>query len=228
MKTKNDYSFKLPKNLIAENAANPPESAKLMIISQKTGKIVDETRFSSLPESLSDGVLFFNDSRVIRSRIPLTNAVCEKKTGEKITFSDAEIFFLEKKNENTFEALVRPGKKMRIGNKIFLGKYILKILENTDSGRMISITGGSIEDFLERYGKLPLPPYIEYKSEKEHNYQSIFAKKNGSVAAPTASLHFSENLMQKIHHEREFVTLHIGLGTFRGIDTENIFDYKIH
>ncbi len=109
-----------------------------------------------------------------------------------------------------------------------MGDYVLEIKDTSDVGRIIEIHPGNIDHFLETYGNLPLPPYIEYSREKEKDYQSIFAKKDGSVAAPTASLHFTDALMGKLPCRTKNITLHIGLGTFQTINTNDIREYKIH
>lgn len=204
-----DYSFELPENLIAETAAHPAHSAKMMVINKKTGEKIKDATFWDLPQFLQKNcVLFFNNSRVIRARIPLENKIAQRENGENFSIN-GEIFFLKNTSNQHFEALVRPGKKFKIGTKIFLGKYTLIVTKNTDSGRIFSLDGGHIFDCLEEFGNLPLPPYIEYSQEKEKDYQSIFAQKNGSVASPTASLHFSQELLQNISQEKNFVTLHI-------------------
>lgn len=223
-----DYRFDLPAELIAETAAHPAHAAKLLVVSQKNSQILSEATFWELDQFLDENsVLFFNNSKVLRARIPLRNQTLFRD-GEEKTLKDGEIFFLKNRDKNHFEALVRPGKKFRIGTKIFLGNFELTVTENTDSGRILHISGGEIFELLDQFGELPLPPYIEYSSEKEADYQNIFAKKNGSVAAPTAGLHFSEALLYKLKNPREFVTLHIGLGTFKTIDTDDIRAYEIH
>lgn len=141
---------------------------------------------------------------------------------------EGEIFFLKSIDSTTFEALIRPGKKLRPGCTFSLGDYHFQILSATDSGRLIRISGGDIFSCMEAYGRLPLPPYIDYSPEKEADYQSIFAQQDGSVAAPTASLHFTEELLTRLPNECKTLTLHIGLGTFQSIQTEDIRDYTIH
>lgn len=223
-----DYQFHLPDKLIAETAAQPAPDARLIIFSKNEQKILHEGNFWDLPHFLDDSrVLFFNNSKVLRARIPLVNQeIFYENFSKKIT--NGEIFFLKNISQNRFEALVRPGKKFKIDTILTLGKFSLSVVENTDFGRIFEIAGGEISELLETFGELPLPPYIEYSKEKEKDYQSIFASKNGSVAAPTASLHFDENLLSKIQNPREFVTLHIGLGTFKTIDTDDIRNYEIH
>lgn len=138
-------------------------------------------------------------------------------------------FFLIKKSDILFEALVKPGNKFKIWTKISAYWAIFHIEEFTENGRIIRIEWDiSLTSLLKQYGELPLPPYIEYSKTKEEDYQAVFAKHDGSVAAPTASLHFTEELLEKLPHEKEYVTLHVWLGTFQWISTDDIRDYTIH
>lgn len=222
-----DYRFHLPKELIAETATHPAHNARLLVASQ-SGAIVAEATFLDLPRFLSENsVLFFNNSRVLRARIPLKNHKIFHENIEK-NISDGEIFFLKNTEKNHFEALVRPGKKFKIGTKIPIGNTILTVTEQTETGRIFHIDNGDIYGLLEDFGELPLPPYIEYSPEKESDYQNTFAAKSGSVAAPTAGLHFTDELLENIQNEKNFITLHIGLGTFKTIDTDDIRQYNIH
>ncbi|MBX9809072.1 S-adenosylmethionine:tRNA ribosyltransferase-isomerase [Candidatus Gracilibacteria bacterium] len=223
-----DYRYTLPEELIAQEAVRPHHDARMIVIDKIKGEIKDESSFWNIDEYLgTDRVLFFNDSRVLASRVQLNN-IEYTNGGNTGIIQDGEIFYLETKNQNTFGALVRPGNKFKIGAIFHIGEYSIEVLEMTDSGRLLGITGGSIESFLETHGALPLPPYIEYNKEKEKDYQTSFAKNNGSVAAPTASLHFTSELMEKIKNPKEYLTLHVGLGTFQGIKTTDVRDYAIH
>lgn len=135
-----DYRFDLPKHLIAETAASPAHNAKLMVISRQTGTKIADTTFSDLPNFLNENrVLFFNNSRVLRARLPLKNQKIFAENGEK-NIADGEIFFLKNISENTFEALVRPGKKLQIGANFTIGKYHFSITNRSDSGRIIQIS----------------------------------------------------------------------------------------
>jgi S-adenosylmethionine:tRNA ribosyltransferase-isomerase len=131
-------------------------------------------------------------------------------------------------SDTTFEALVRPGKKWKTGTHIHIGDLHIECTEHTHTGRVFVVHTGSIYNTLDTHGELPLPPYIEYSAEKEKDYQTVFAHTPGSVAAPTASLHFTQELLDALPHTQRFVTLHVGLGTFRGIDTTDVRDYDIH
>lgn len=200
-----------------------------MIVEKESGDILSEDIFWNLDTYINEeSVIFFNNSKVLPSRIPLENTTSVRITGKTHTIENGEIFFLKKRTENTFEALVRPGKKFGVGTEIYIGKYALTVIESIPEWRVFSITWGTIIDFLTEYGKLPLPPYIEYSQEKEEAYQTVFAQKYGSVAAPTASLHFTKELLEKLGNTKEYITLHVWLGTFKWIDTNDIREYQIH
>jgi S-adenosylmethionine:tRNA ribosyltransferase-isomerase len=225
-----DYTYTLPPSLIAQEAIHPHHDARLLIVGRESGTIEDESTFWHLDRYIPhDRVLFFNNSRVIPARIRLRNTKIEKINGEKGMIKDGEILFLAKRDETTFEALIRPWKKFDIGTKIWFSKWrYLIVKEKTEEGRLLEAHGDSIEAIMREYGELPLPPYIEYTKEKEDDYQTTFAEKDWSVAAPTASLHFTSELLEKLPHEKQSITLHVGLGTFEPIDTEDIRDYHIH
>lgn len=224
-----DYNYNLPEELIAQEAIHPHHDARIMVIDRDSGKITDETTFWNIDQHLDPNrVIFFNDSRVVRSRIILKNTIYIKPSGEKWVLNEGEIFYLSSISDTTIDALVRPGNKFKIGTIFKIGKYHLEVKENTESGRILHIQWGNIFDFLETHGSLPLPPYIEYTKEKESDYQTSFAKNDGSVAAPTASLHFTEELIQKLDIQKEYLTLHVWLWTFQGIKTVDVRDYEIH
>lgn len=224
-----DYRYNLPDELIAQEAAHPAHDAKMITINRETWAIEAESTFWNIDSQIPDNrVMFFNDSRVLRSRITLNTTPFTKKDNSKWILTHGEIFFLENLSKDIFSALVRPGNKFQIGTKFEIWKYTIGVTEITESGRILQITGGTIPEFLEQYGALPLPPYIKYDISKEVDYQTSFAKNDGSVAAPTASLHFTKELMEKLTCQKEYVTLHVGLGTFKGIQTPDVRDYVIH
>jgi S-adenosylmethionine:tRNA ribosyltransferase-isomerase len=224
-----DYRYHLPNELIAQEAIHPHHDARMMVIDKDTGNIDEESNFWNIDRYMTDDrVMFFNDSRVLRSRIILDNISYKKKDQTKSVLSDGEIFYLSSTSENEFEALVRPGNRFKIGTTFEIGEYHIEVIGINESGRILQISGGTILSFLEKYGALPLPPYIKYDISKESDYQTSFAKNDGSVAAPTASLHFTKELMEKITCQKEYITLHVGLGTFRWIQTPDIRDYNIH
>ncbi|MBC7503516.1 S-adenosylmethionine:tRNA ribosyltransferase-isomerase [Candidatus Gracilibacteria bacterium] len=224
-----NYRYSLPTDLIAQEAIHPRHNARMMVIDRETGKIKNEDIFWNIDMHLGDDrVIFFNDSRVVRSRVILSDTPYTRPDGTRGTLIDGEIFYLSTIGENEYQALVRPGNKFKIGTIFTICEYQIEVISITESGRVLRIEGGSISDFLATYGSLPLPPYIEYSQAKEADYQTSFARADGSVAAPTASLHFTSDLMNKISNPKEFLTLHVGLGTFKGIQTQDIRDYEIH
>ena len=224
-----DYHYTLSQDLIAQEAIHPHHDARIMVIDRDTGKLQDEDIFWNIDQYLGDNrVIFFNDSRVMRSRVILSDIAYTKKDSTTWILSDGEIFYLTKTSEKEFEALVRPGNKFKTGTIFSIGQYRVEVMRMTESGRILRIAWWDIASFLASYGTLPLPPYIEYSAEKEADYQTSFARTDGSVAAPTASLHFTSELMEKIKTPKEYLTLHVGLGTFKGIQTPDIRNYDIH
>lgn len=224
-----DYDYDLPEELIAQEAIHPHHNAKMMVIDKELGDITTETTFWNLDTYISPNwVLFLNDSRVVRSRIILKNIPYKKASSELWILNEWEIFYLSSISDTYFDALIRPGNKFKVGTIFEIGKYHLEVKENTESGRVIKIEWWTISDFLIQHGSLPLPPYIKYSEEKESDYQTSFAKKDGSVAAPTASLHFTKELLEKLPCKKEYITLHVWLWTFQGIKTSDVRDYQIH
>ena len=224
-----DYHYILPADLIAQEAIHPHHDARMMVIDRDSGKLQSEDTFWNIDEHLGDDrVIFFNDSRVVRSRVVLTDIIYTKWDGTSWVLTDGEIFYLSTTSDNEFEALVRPGNKFKIGTVFTIGIYRIEVMGMTESGRTLQIEWWDITSFLATYGALPLPPYIEYSTEKEADYQTSFARTDGSVAAPTASLHFTTELMERIKTPKEYLTLHVGLGTFKWIATPDIRDYDIH
>lgn len=146
---------------------------------------------------------------MLPARIPLKGVKIEKSDGTLGIIQDGEILFCQKLPDGRFEALVRPGAKFRIGTRILFDEGYIEVIDMSDTGRILEAHDVSIDTLMERYGELPLPPYIEYTKEKERDYQTAFAKNNGSVAAPTASLHFTSELLERIQSPKEYVTLHV-------------------
>lgn len=232
MYQKHDYSYILPKDLIAEEAINPHHDARVMVIDRTNGgDIRQESTFWNLDSIIPDNrVIYFNNSRVLRARIALTDTLYTDTQWEKKILNEWEIFYLKSIESDTFEALVRPGSKFKVGNTFIIGEFVIEVAWMTDTGRILRIHNSqfTINNLLETHWALPLPPYIEYSHEKEKDYQTTFAEKDGSVAAPTASLHFTRELLGKLKHEKRYITLHVGLGTFKWLDTDDIREYKIH
>lgn len=226
---RNDYHYILPKEHIAQESVHPHHDAKLMVVSRENWEILDESTFWNIDRFLSrNRVLYFNNSRVEKARIRLKDVHYEKTNGERWIIEDGEILFTEKHSQMTFEWMVRPGKKFKAGTKIFFETGYVEVLSETETWRIFQTFDTDIHTIMEKYGELPLPPYIEYQKEKEADYQTSFAEKNGSIAAPTASLHFTKELLEKLPNKKHFLTLHVWLGTFKGINTVDVRDYQIH
>ncbi len=224
-----DYSYTLPPERIAQEATHPHHDARMMVIDRESWSIEHEATFFELPSFLEENrIVFFNDSRVLRSRLILQDVEIEKPSWERSIITHGEIFFLGLKDDTIFEALIQPGNKFKIGNKIHAFGIVFHIVGMTDSWRLLKVEGWDMMTIMEQYGTLPLPPYIAYSAEKESDYQTVFAKNDGSVAAPTASLHFTSELLERIKNPKEYITLHVGLGTFQWIKTSDIRDYDIH
>ena len=222
-----DFDYDLPEELIAQTPLEPRDHSKLMLVDRDVGALSHD-RFFNLPKYLRQGdVLVFNDSRVISARL----FGSRDDTGNKI-----ELLLLSRLKEGVWRALVRPGRRMRENDSFIIhdrddnkSEMTGHVLEVEDSGsRIVEITN---EFLIEEIGNVPLPPYIHEKVSDPERYQTIYAKSEGSVAAPTAGLHFTEELMSNIRDKgvlTEFVTLHVGWDSFRPLKSENIFDHKMH
>ena len=219
-----DFDYELPQELIAQTPVEPRDSSRLLVMDKKTGEL-EHRHFYNLPEYLKPGdLLVFNDTRVIPARLH----------GIKTTGAHVEVFLLTRKNATDWEVLVKPGKKLRPGAEIkFSDELSCEIMETTDFGGRIARFKyeGIFEEILDRLGETPLPPYIHEKLEDKERYQTVYNRERGSAAAHTAGLHFTKELMQKIKDmgvEEVFVTLHVGLGTFRPVSEERVEDHKMH
>ena len=222
-----DFDYDLPEELIAQTPLEPRDHSKLMLVDRDVGALSHD-RFFNLPKYLRQGdVLVFNDSRVISARL----FGSRDDTGNKI-----ELLLLSRLREGVWRALVRPGRRMRENDSFIIhdrddnkSEMTGHVLEVEDSGsRIVEITN---EFLIEDIGNVPLPPYIHEKVSDPERYQTIYAKSEGSVAAPTAGLHFTEELMSNIRDKgvlTEFVTLHVGWDSFRPLKSENISDHKMH
>ncbi len=223
------YDYELPPELIAQNSVQPHHDSRLLAVDRYSGNIIRESTCFDLDTLIPENrVLFFNNSRVLRARLALPRVVVTNVKGTKKEVTNIEIFFLSLESEEIFEALVRPGKIFQDGTTFSVYGRTMEVMGTTEAGRVLRLHGGGILEFFESHGSLPLPPYISYSKEKEKDYQSIYAKELGSVAAPTASLHFTKELLEKLPHSKEMITLHVGLGTFQGVKTEDIREFQIH
>ena len=219
-----DFDYDLPQELIAQHPMEPRDHSHLLVVDKKTGEI-EHKHFYDLVNYLKPGdVLVFNDTRVIPARLH----------GTKDTGAHVEVFLLTRRDATDWEVLVRPGKKLQVGAKInFSDELSCEVIEHTDfGGRVVRFKyDGIFEEILDRLGETPLPPYITAPLEDKERYQTVYNRERGSAAAPTAGLHFTKELLQKIKEigcEEVFVTLHVGLGTFRPVSEAKIEDHKMH
>ena len=223
---KEDFYFELPEELIAQAPLKDRDASRLLVLHKESGEL-EHRHFRDLKEYLSPGdCLVLNDTRVLPARL-----IGEREgTGGKV-----EILLLKRKEKDVWETLVKPGKKARPGMRVVFGGGLLigEILEILEEGnRLIRFTyQGIFEEVLDRLGEMPLPPYITRKLEDKERYQTVYAKHEGSAAAPTAGLHFTKELLQEMEESGiriAYVTLHVGLGTFRPVKTENILEHTMH
>lgn len=221
-----DYRFDLPKELIAQDPLPDRTASRLLVLDRRDNSI-RHRHFTDIKEYLSPGdLLVLNDTKVIPARL----------LGQKEdTGALVEIFLLKRKDLNCWETLVRPGKKCRPGARIVFGDgslkaEILSVLE--DGNRLVRFScEGVFEALLDKLGEMPLPPYITHKLQDKNRYQTVYAKTEGSCAAPTAGLHFTGELLDEIRAmgvQTAFVTLHVGLGTFRPVKCDNILEHQMH
>lgn len=221
-----DFYFDLPPELIAQDPLMDRSASRLLVLDKNTGEIKHE-QFRNIINYLNPGdCLVLNDTRVIPARL---HGIREE-TGAAI-----EVLLLKRKEKDVWETLVRPGKKVRPGVKLSFGEGLLRgeVLEIVEEGnRLIRFQyEGIFEEVLDRLGEMPLPPYITHKLEDKNRYQTVYAKYDGSAAAPTAGLHFTRDLLDEIAQKGvnlAYVTLHVGLGTFRPVKAERITEHHMH
>lgn len=225
MKT-SDFYYHLPEELIAQDPLLDRSSSRLMHLDKVTGEIL-HTDFKHVIDYLHPGdCLVINDTRVIPARL----------YGSKVgTNAGIEILLLKRKEKNIWETLVKPGKKAKPGTKISFGDGLLtgEVLDIVEEGnRLIQFTyEGIFEEILDKLGEMPLPPYITHKLQDKERYQTVYAKHEGSAAAPTAGLHFTEELLEQIQEKGvniAHVTLHVGLGTFRPVKVDDVEKHHMH
>lgn len=223
---KSDFYFDLPQELIAQDPLEDRSASRLLVLNKDTGA-VEHHRFQEITNYLRPGdCLVLNNTKVIPARL----MGVKEDTGAAI-----EVLLLKRRENDVWETLVKPGKKARPGTKIVFGEGSLhaEVLEVVEEGnRLIQFSyEGIFEEVLDRLGEMPLPPYITHKLQDKNRYQTVYAKYEGSAAAPTAGLHFTEKLLAEIRAmgvETAFVTLHVGLGTFRPVKAENLSDHHMH
>ena len=223
---KSDFYFDLPQELIAQTPLARRDASRLMCLDRRTGAL-EHRHFYELPELLQPGdCLVLNDSRVLPARL----------IGNRIPGGGVcEVLLLTQRGEQEWECLVRPGKKLRHGARVSFGDGALTaeiVSELSDGNRLVRFSySGIFMEVLEQLGEMPLPPYIKEKLADRERYQTVYAKEPGSAAAPTAGLHFTEELLDKIREKGIrvcSVTLHVGLGTFRPVKEDDILDHEMH
>ena len=220
------FDYELPEELIAQTPLEKRDSSKLLVMDKNTGELRHET-FSNILDYLVPGdVLVLNDTKVIPARL-----IGEKEETKAVI----ELLLLKDLGDNIWECLSRPAKRLKEGTIVSFGDGLLKaeVIKKLDEGltHVKLIYDGILMEILDKLGTMPLPPYIHEKLENQSRYQTVYAKVVGSAAAPTAGLHFTEELLEKIKDKGvivTFVTLHVGLGTFRPVEEENILYHKMH
>ena len=221
-----DYYFDLPEELIAQDPLMQRDECRLLVVDRRTGE-TQHRHFRDILEYLDPGdALILNDTRVIPARL----LGVKEDTG-----ANAEILLLKRLTDDTWETLVRPGKKLRPGARVVFGDGILRaeILDVMEEGnRSVRFEyEGIFEEVLDRLGEMPLPPYITHKLQDPSMYQTVYAKFDGSAAAPTAGLHFTQELLHEVEEKGVkigYVTLHVGLGTFRPVKVDNVLEHHMH
>lgn len=223
---KSDFYFDLPQELIAQDPLEDRSSSRLLVLDKETGEM-EHRVFHDIVEYLHEGdCLVLNNTKVIPARLMGT----KKDTGATI-----EVLLLKRCENDIWETLVKPGKKAKPGTVITFGEGLLTgtVVDIVDEGnRLIQFSyEGIFEEVLDKLGEMPLPPYITHKLQDKNRYQTVYAKYEGSAAAPTAGLHFTKELLAQVEEKGvkiAYVTLHVGLGTFRPVKEENVLEHHMH
>ncbi|MDY2699842.1 MAG: tRNA preQ1(34) S-adenosylmethionine ribosyltransferase-isomerase QueA [Lachnospiraceae bacterium] len=221
-----DFYFDLPQELIAQDPLEDRSASRLLMVNKDTGEIKHEV-FRNIIDYLNPGdCLVLNNTKVLPARL----LGVKEDTGAAI-----EVLLLKRRERDVWETLVKPGKKMKPGARLVFGEGLLKaeVLDVVEEGnRLIHFSyEGIFEEVLDQLGEMPLPPYITHKLKDKNRYQTVYAKYDGSAAAPTAGLHFTEELLNRIEKKGvklAYVTLHVGLGTFRPVKADNILEHHMH
>ncbi|MCM1495092.1 MAG: tRNA preQ1(34) S-adenosylmethionine ribosyltransferase-isomerase QueA [Bacteroides sp.] len=223
---RSDFNYELPEELIAQDPLEQRDNSRLMVLHRDTGEI-EHKHFYDVIDYLNAGdCLVINNTKVIPARL----MGVKEGTGASI-----EVLLLKRKEEKVWETLVKPGKKTKVGARICFGNGLLtgEVIDVVEEGnRLIRFEyEGIFEELLDQLGQMPLPPYITHQLQDKNRYQTVYAKYDGSAAAPTAGLHFTKELLQRIEAKGiriAKVTLHVGLGTFRPVKEENVLEHHMH
>lgn len=223
---KSDFYFDLPEELIAQDPLADRSSSRLLVLDKETGE-VEHHIFREIVQYLEPGdCLVLNNTKVIPARL---------LGAKEDTHAAVEVLLLKRRENDVWETLVKPGKKCKPGTRLVFGDGLLhaEVLETVEEGnRLIRFSyEGIFEEILDRLGEMPLPPYITHKLADKNRYQTVYAKYEGSAAAPTAGLHFTQELLEEIRRKGvdiAYVTLHVGLGTFRPVKVDNILEHHMH
>jgi S-adenosylmethionine:tRNA ribosyltransferase-isomerase len=221
-----DFDFHLPEELIAQTPLEHRSESRLMVLDKERGSI-EHYRFKNIVEFLNEGdCLVLNDTRVLPARL------FGQKQG---TGANIEVLLLKQEDGDQWETLIKPAKRVRVGTEIIFGDGKLKatcIGLKDHGGRILEFQyEGIFYEVLDELGEMPLPPYIRERLDEQDRYQTVFARERGSAAAPTAGLHFTEELLEELKHKGvhiAFITLHVGLGTFRPVSVDNIEEHDMH
>lgn len=216
-----DYDFELPEELIAQKPAIPRDSSRLLVIDRETYSF-EHRVFAEIEDFLHPGdVLVLNNSRVIPARL----------LGKKETGANVEAVLTEKLGGGLWKAIVRPGSKIKPGNVLLFNKISCKVIEHCDDSSRILDFGSVTDEDVKKAGLLAIPPYVKYYPDNPESYQTVYSRPEGSVAAPTAGLHFTDTLLERLRKKDvdvQFITLHVGIGTFRPVKSETIDGHKMH
>ena len=220
------FDYQLPEALIAQTPLKNRDESRLLILGRQSGNI-EHKHFKDVTDYLNEGdTLVLNDTRVMPARL----FGMKEETGAKV-----EMLMLTQIEGNDWEVLLKPAKRIKVGNKLTFGegKIIAECIEELDQGGRIMRLhyDGILQERLDELGEMPLPPYIKERLDDQERYQTVYAKASGSAAAPTAGLHFTDELLERIKAQGvniAFITLHVGLGTFRPVSVDNIDDHEMH
>lgn len=221
-----DYDYNLPEELIGQHPREPRDHAKLLVVNREEKSWEDKYFYDLLDYLKAGDVLVRNSTKVIPARL----------FGQKESGGVLEVLLVKRKDLDTWECLLKPAKKLKLGQKLYIGEnheLVAELLEIQEDGNRVLkfYYEGSFEENLDKLGSMPLPPYILEKLDKKEMYQTVYAKRGESVAAPTAGLHFTEELLEKIQQkgiEIVDIYLEVGLGTFRPVQTEDVLAHKMH